>query len=462
MAHKIVSILLVTLIIISGVLTGCQKQSTTTPSSTSATTTAVQTTTAATSASTTQQTTGTSVATATTTTTVMTTTTDNSTDIAVAGRLGKMLTDLVVVQDVFAKGFNQMTTAEVASASTANINSAKAFATDTLNIPDNLIVPNPKPPGAPHISNTNDIPAGFLGPIPANGAIDAPVGACPAGAKATVAFKTADGNIVTPALIAQKGIQTIPLEMVTLPNDDPGSLASTIQSLVSMNDQSLATAEGWNTKLWDKLKQLRTTPSSLMGYHIWTTAAAIEQQVATEYRQQLVSGGAPQIVLDAFDKSNKTGWYSSVPAGSQDALAEMQIEAVLSGTVNGTVYEKRSFSIPGLGSQPAYGVQTGYGTVTWEEPRLGVVHFSVDIHLDQYDAQGCAIGGYVDAVAQEDTKYEVHFTFKPDGSKEGVVTKDGETIGYLTMTVNHEKFENYIDVKEGTEIKLPELNTTSK
>jgi len=36
------------------------------------------------------------------------------------------------------------------------------------------------------------------------------------------------------------------------------------------------------------------------------------------------------------------------------------------------------------------------------------------------------------------------------------VMKDGKELGYLTMTVDHSKFENYVDIKTGTEMKIPE------
>jgi hypothetical protein len=82
------------------------------------------------------------------------------------------------------------------------------------------------------------------------------------------------------------------------------------------------------------------------------------------------------------------------------------------------------------------------------------VDFDVDINLDQFDDMGRTIGGTAVGV-NEEYGYTIEFTFLPDGSKDGVVYKDGEEVGYLTMTVDHEKFENYVDIKEGTAFQFP-------
>lgn len=449
---KVISIFLGVAIIASGVLTGCRGRSADTSISASTSTTNASTTVSSSSVQ--------------TSTIVTDNESDSSVDVAVAGRVVGLFTNLILIQDYFSGGLNQMSTAQLAaSSSIVSIKNGIALV-KTGNSDNGLsnlnfsIGPNQSENGIAYTGSIDNVPSGFIDPLPPDGAIDAPPGACPAGAKPSVSFATAGGNIVTPALIAQKGIQTIPSGLVTMSQDSPGSLMSIIKGMVSMGDQSLITPEGWNTKLWDKLRAMCTPAQSLMDYQIWVSSAELEQLIVTQFRQQLAAAGAPQIVLTAFDNSNKYGWYSTTQPTSQDALAEMRIEAEMTGTVNGTVYERRDFSIPSLGQGPVYGVQTGNGVVIWEDPRLGVVHFAVDIYLDQYDEEGRAIGGFVDAVAQEDNGYKVHFIFLPDGSKEGEVTKDGEVIGQLTMTVDQEKFENYIDVKKGTEIKLPEFSST--
>jgi hypothetical protein len=178
------------------------------------------------------------------------------------------------------------------------------------------------------------------------------------------------------------------------------------------------------------------------------------------FREGMVAEGVPQMMIDAYDASDKTGWFSNLQPTGADDLAQMDIIAEMTGTVNGIVHEQRDFSIPGLGQSPEFGPQTGDGTVTWDAPEIGEVDFSVDISLDQFDEQGRAIGGEVTADAIDYEGYQVVFTFNPDGSKDGVVLKNGEEVGQLTMTVDQDKFENYIDVKEGTEIKLPEDSRT--
>ena len=105
----------------------------------------------------------------------------------------------------------------------------------------------------------------------------------------------------------------------------------------------------------------------------------------------------PPMVIDAFNGSDKSGWYSSIQPTLKDTLARMDIVAELTGSVSGTVYERRDFSIPDTDGTPVFGTQTGEGTVTCETPE-GLMTFEVDILLDEFDAKGRAIGGNVTAV----------------------------------------------------------------
>jgi hypothetical protein len=388
---------------------------------------------------------------------------DNTADVVVAAQMASFLTDLLLVQDYYAEGVNAM--AKVAPGSPMTV-SASSTGKITVSLRGNV-------PGNSGLAmgsssrftveatggNTENVPPEFLQPLPPSGSMGAPPGACPAAAKPSVTFNTQGGEPVTPQLIADKAIEAIPSNMVTVPDQDPGSLTSLINSLVPLGDPRLAMSSTWNTMLWDELKKRQVPAASLMDYQVWNTSAELEQQVVEQYRQQLQASGVPQIVMNAYDSSSKTGWYTSTRPAPEDALARMDIVAEMTGSVEGTVHEQRDFYIPGLGQSPVYGVQTGEGIVNWEHPGVGTMSFSVDILLDQYDAMGRAIGGNVVAVATEEAGYEVHFTFLPDGSKEGEVIKEGEVVGKLTMTVDEDKFENYIDVKEGTEIKLPELGT---
>ncbi|OGO00686.1 MAG: hypothetical protein A2Y90_05530 [Chloroflexi bacterium RBG_13_52_12] len=198
---------------------------------------------------------------------------------------------------------------------------------------------------------------------------------------------------------------------------------------------------------------------SLMDYQLWNAENDIMEQITAQYRERLVSYGVPQNVLDAYDASASGNWYANSEPAPEDALARMDIEAKLTGSMNGTVYEQRDFSFDGASQTPVYGTQTGTGEVTWEHPDIGQMNFDVKINLDKFDEMGRAIGGTAVGVDAE-KGYEIRFTFLPDGSKDGELFKDGESIGLLTMTTNAEKFENYIDVKEGTQIKLPEDSGT--
>lgn len=301
----------------------------------------------------------------------------------------------------------------------------------------------------------SNIPREFRDKLPPGGAIPAPAGACPAAAMPEVTFVTEGDEEISPEMIIEKALETVPEEFVTVAQEEATSLLSYIQTLVNENDPRLATPEGWNELLWEKLSELHEPVESLWDYQLWNVGSEIESQIADLYYQGLVDGGAPQMVLDAFNQSNTHGWYSSQEATPEDALGRMEIDAELTGTVSGTVTEHRDFSFSGIGEPPEYGPQTGEGIVTSNLPGVGDVQFSVDIDLNEFDEQGRAIGGTVVADAIGYEGYQVVFTFNPDGSKDGVVIKDGEEVGYLTMTVDHDKFENYIDISTGSEIEIP-------
>jgi hypothetical protein len=301
------------------------------------------------------------------------------------------------------------------------------------------------------------VPQEFLDQLPSDGEMPAPAGACPAAANPKVNFKTVGGDTVTPDLFTEKDIQTIPSELVTMAQNDPTSLTSMVENLVPLGDQRLATPAGWNELLWAPLRAMQQPAESLMDYQLWNASEEIMQEISAKYRERLVSYGVPPIVLNAYDASAAgNNWYASTEPTEQDALAQMDIQAELTGSMNGMVHEQRDFSIPGAAQTPIYGPQTGDGTVTWDAPGVGEVAFAVNIYLDQFDEQGRAIGGTATGDAIDYAGYQVVFTFKPDGSKDGVVLKDGVELGYLTMTVDHEKFENYIDIKSGTEMKIPD------
>jgi hypothetical protein len=299
-----------------------------------------------------------------------------------------------------------------------------------------------------------NVPTEFLSPLPTSGAMAAPAGACPAAAKPAVTFSTLGGDVVTPQLMADKNLKIIPSKMVTASATDATSLFAKIDSLVNMGDQRLATAQGWNDMLWNQLKKLQQPTESLMDYQLWNASPDIEQQIADIYQARLQKLGAPSFVIAAYNASQKSGWYANKQPKPEDALAKMEIEAVMTGSIQGTVHEQRAFGIPGAGTIPIFGIQTGEGKVTWDIPDLGVLSFEVDILLDKFDEQGRAIGGNVIGIDAE-KGYEVRFTFLPDGTKKGELVHNGEVVGQLTMSVNAEKFENYVDVKTNQPEPLP-------
>jgi hypothetical protein len=216
--------------------------------------------------------------------------------------------------------------------------------------------------------------------------------------------------------------------------------------MVPVGDRSLATTQGWDNLLWNKLRDLQTSAKSLMDYQMWNASPAIEQQVLDEFSQRLESYGVPPAVIESFNNSNNTGWFASTSPTPDDSLARMDILAEMTGSVSGTVHEQRDFSIPGAGQKPIFGTQTGDGAVTYTHPTIGPMAFNVNILLDQFDDLGRAIGGTVTATDAENG-YMVSFVFLPDGTKQGEVTRNGELVGLLTMTTDADKFENYVDVQ---------------
>ena len=360
-------------------------------------------------------------------------------DLQVAAQMSNVLSDLEAVQDYYEDGTTAMALVAVDTSTIAWLpgEAGKLAA-----------------PPARFLTQIENVPSEFLQPLPESGAIAAPAGACPAAANPSVTFQTAGGLPVTPELITGMDLRTIPMEMVTAPQDTPESLAASIDSLVPMGDVRLATAEGWNQLLWDPLSSLQAPAESLMDYQLWNASADIEAQITEAYLRRLQAAGAPQIVLDAFNASNRTGWYANSAPAPEDALALMDIQAVMTGSVSGTVHEQRPFSIPGAGHEPVFGPQTGDGTVAWEHPTLGTLNFTVSILLDEYDDQGRAIAGTVVGVDAQ-AGYEVRFHFRPDGSKEGELLRGGEVVGLLTMTTNADRFENYINVQTNESEALP-------
>jgi hypothetical protein len=134
-------------------------------------------------------------------------------------------------------------------------------------------------------------------------------------------------------------------------------------------------------------------------------------------------------------------------------LAKMEIEAELAGSLEGTVYETRDVSIPAPHTAPIFGPQTGGGKVIWNHPTEGRIPFDVEILLNEFDSLGRAVAGTVKGVSKE-SGYEFVIQFKKDGTKEGELTRNGVKVGKLTMTVDAEKFHNYLNLETNQEEKL--------
>jgi hypothetical protein len=132
----------------------------------------------------------------------------------------------------------------------------------------------------------------------------------------------------------------------------------------------------------------------------------------------------------------------------------MNIEAQMDGSIQGTVHDRRDFTIEGAGQTPEFGVQTGEGTVTWDAPGLGTLTFDVTIRLDKFDDRGHAVGGTVAGIDSE-KGYTVSMTFLPDGTRKGEILRYGKPVGELSMTVDEDQFQNYLDVSTNQSEPLP-------
>jgi hypothetical protein len=383
----------------------------------------------------------------------------------VATKMSDLLYDIEAIQNYYDDGLSAMATFEVSKTTSiaSNLNDKTVGFLSYVTI-KNAVSNNSLKTGYSlqftAVASTKKVPTEFLDKIPPSGAMKAPAGACVAAAEPQVTFMTKGSDTkpsvpVTPELIEEKDIQTIPSELVTMAQNDRGSLVSLIEGMVPMGDSRLATAQGWDDLLWSKLRDMQTPAESLMDYQLWNASSEIMQQIASQYRERLVASGVPQRVLDAYDASASGNWYANSEPAPEDALAQMDIQAKMTGSINGNVHEQRDFSIPGAAQTPIYGVQTGTGQVTWDHPTLGMMNFDVDIYLDKFDDQGRSIAGTTIGVDAE-RGYTIKFTFLPDGTKKGELIKDGEAVGQLTMTTNAEKFQNYIDVKTDETIAMPE------
>lgn len=165
-------------------------------------------------------------------------------------------------------------------------------------------------------------PAGFFAPLPETGQIEAPPGACPAGAKPKVTFITNGGSAVTSGLLSSQGLRTIGSDYsVRLPDAPPNApnLVDLMRTLATRAGDPfrLATPQGWNEVLWDPMKALQAPALSLMDYQIWTVSPAMEKEVVAGFLGVLNSMGLPPMV-DAEQFHN----YLNLKTGEEEHLAK--------------------------------------------------------------------------------------------------------------------------------------------
>jgi hypothetical protein len=283
-------------------------------------------------------------------------------------------------------------------------------------------------------SGPYNIPEGFIGPLASDGYIPAPAGACGAGASPVVRFSDQAGQPVTGERLAEEQVQTI--DFATLTGSDPEipSLESLINSALQPGDMRLTTAQGWNEVLWEPLAARQQPMDSLIDYQLWNTADEIEVLVVDSIESRMEGMGIPDIVLESFHQSDRYGWFASRPSAPENELASMDIIAEFDGDFHGTVEEERTFYIPAAGEMPEFGPMTGSGELTFDHPSLGLLTFDIELAWSEWDELGRVNGGEMHMVEQSGG-YEIHMTFRPDGTKEGEVYMNGELAGRVEMIV---------------------------
>ncbi len=278
------------------------------------------------------------------------------------------------------------------------------------------------------------IPDGFTSPLPEDGFIPAPEGACGAGALPQVRFLDQTGELVTGERLAEEEVGTISFEALTGENPETKSLESVIAQALQPGDMRLTTAEGWNEALWERLAAEQQPMQSLMEYQLWNTADEIETLIAESIISRMETMGIPAIVIEAFRASDQHGWLASRPARTGDELSSMEIIAEFTGAFEGIIEEERTFTLPAPGEKPEFGPMTGSGEISFDHPTLGLLNFEVELAWSEWDALGRVNGGEMRMV-ESTAGYEIIMTFLPDGTKEGELYVDGDLAGRVEMIV---------------------------
>jgi hypothetical protein len=291
---------------------------------------------------------------------------------------------------------------------------------------------SPSQPARSLFQLSGGIPQGFLDPLPASGFIAAPDGACAVGASPSASFLNQAGELITPELLEAKGIQTISYQDLTGGQREGRALESTLSGLITPGDSALATADGWNQKVWDEIAKSQSAAQSLMDYHLWTVSSQIEAAVVDSMRARMQSMGLPSQVMNALDNSRTSGWFASPPAAQEDLLAAMEIEAVFSGKTEGTIYERREFSLPELGEMPQFGPMSGEGSVVYHDPDSGDYPFDLEIEWTEWDELGRVTAGQI---VFDDTEHGVviEMEIRSDGSRTAHLYRAGEMVGVVEV-----------------------------
>jgi hypothetical protein len=294
-------------------------------------------------------------------------------------------------------------------------------------------------------SGSGQIPTGFMDPLPASGYIPAPAGACAVGATPSASFLNQNGEKITPELLAEKDIQVINFDTLTGGSIDGRALQSTITSLITPGDQALGTPAGWNQKVWSQMAQYHTPAESLLDYHLWTVSGDIESAVVDSMRASLASMGLPAQVINALNDSQTSGWYAGSAPQEADKIAAMEIEAVFSGRTEGTIFEKRDFSLPDLGEMPQFGPMDGEGSVVYHDPDFGDYPFALEIEWTKWDELGRVTAGTI-VFTDEEHDVVIEMTVNEDNSRVAHVFRAGVEVGIVYVDINGET--TYEDLTE--------------
>ena len=279
---------------------------------------------------------------------------------------------------------------------------------------------------------SGQIPAGFMDVLPESGYIPAPEGACAVGASPSASFLNQKGEKITPDLLAEKNIQVIGFNELTGGSIDGRKLEGTLTSLIPTGDPDLLTSAGWNQKVWSQMAEIQTPAASLMDYHLWTASEQIEASVVESIETRINSMGLPPQVINAVRGSQTSGWYAGPSSDETDKISAMEIEAVFSGKTEGTIYETRDFSIPGLGEMPEFGPMTGEGSVVYHDPDFGDYPFDLEIDWTKWDQLGRVTEGDIVFTDQEHDVV-IEMSVLEDNSRSANVLRGDELVGIVNV-----------------------------